>query len=232
MNFKDFINNQFLVWTLVLVPLLGVYSYFRLKFKKPIPPKKKRYRTTIAFQCLLLILCWMTTRENGFRFFENRGLSLWFWLLAVGWLLVVAIRLKSAWSRMTTDRKEKARRTLPENGAEMRYWIPISVLAGITEEWAYRGVACALLIRMTGSVVFSVLTCSVAFGLGHMFQGWRAVGGSALLAVALQMVAFQCESLNLVIAIHACYDLIVGTIAMRVLARDSATIVPIPEPVI
>jgi len=232
MNLKDFINNQFLLWTLVLMPLLGVYSYFRLKSKTPIPPKKRRYRSIIVFQLFLWMLCWMATRENGFRFFDTRGLSTWFWLLAVSWLLFVVARTKHTWSRITTDRKEKARRTLPENGSEMRYWIPISILAGITEEWAYRGVACALLIRMTGSVVLSVLFCSVAFGLGHAFQGWRAVGGSALLAVALQMVAFQCESLNLVIAIHAAYDLIIGIIAMRVLALDSAIVVPTPEPVV
>jgi hypothetical protein len=229
MSLKDYINIQFLVWTLALIPFTGIYSYFRLKLKKPIPPKKKRYRMMIVFQCFLMTLSWVATRENGFRFFGTRGISVWFWLLAVGWLVLVTARLRFARSRVTSERKEKARLTLPENASEMRYWISISVLAGITEEWAYRGVASALLIRMTGSVAISVLVCSLAFGLGHMFQGWRAAVGSALLAVVFQLVAFECESLDLVIVIHAFYDLIVGTVAMQVLAREATAGVSSPE---
>lgn len=232
MDFKHFSGIQLLAWTLVLMPLLGIYSHFRLKSGKPIPAKEKRYRTMIAFQCFLMMLSWLATRENRFRFFDTAGLSVWYWLLAGAWLTFVAVRLKLTWPRMTSERKAKARITLPANGSEMRYWIPISVLAGITEEWAYRGVACALLIRMTGAVALSVLVCSVAFGVAHMFHGWRAAVGAAVLAVVLQLTAFQTQSLYLVIAIHASYDLIVGTVAMRFLAREMPPVAPTPEPVV
>ena len=232
MDFKDFAANQLLLWTLVIAPLMGVYSYFRLRSRKPIPAKNKRYRTMIAFQCFLILLSWQASFAHHFRFFDTRGIFIWYWLLAASWLAFVGIRLKSAWSRISAERREKARLTLPENRSEMPYWVAISVLAGISEEWAYRGAACALLIRMTGSVAISVLICSIAFGLGHLLHGWRAAGGSALLALVLQLVAFQCQSLILAMVIHACYDLLVGTIAMRELSRSPASIVPTAEPVI
>ncbi len=231
MAVHGFFEMQLLVWTLVFMPLLGVYSHFRLKSGKPLPPKKRRYRSIIAFQCLLLLISWGATQESRFQFFEAKGISVWYWLLAVAWLAFVVLRIKTKWPSITVERREKARRTLPENPAEMRYWVPISLLAGITEEWAYRGLACALLTRITGSVALSVSVCAVAFGFAHMFNGWLAVAGTGMLALVFQLVAFQCESLWLVMAIHACYDVLVGVIGMQFLSRVSPPATPEPQPV-
>lgn len=220
-----------LVWTLVLMPIAGVYSHFRLKSGKPLPPKKRRYRAMIPLQCLLLMASWRASLENRLHFFDTAKLPVWYWPLAVGWLVFVAVRMKSGWSRITAERKKSARLTLPENSSEMRYWIPISVLAGTAEEWAYRGVACALLIRVTGSYPLSVLISAAAFGFAHMFHGWRGVAGAASLALLFQLVAFQCECLDLVIAVHICYDLLVGILGMHFLSRSAAAPVPTPEAV-
>jgi membrane protease YdiL (CAAX protease family) len=227
----DFGAMPFLLWAMVVVPLTGAYSYFHLKSGKPLSPKRRRYRAMIALQFFLLVITWDAARKSGLHLFGASGISPWSWAVAAGWLVVITIRLRFAWARLPSDRKQRARRSLPENESEMRYWIPISFLAGITEEWAYRGVAYTILARITGSPSLSILLCVVAFSFGHMFQGWRGVLATAIFALLFHLVVFQTQSLDLVIAVHVAYDLIVGTIAVRVFLREASTPVPAAQTV-
>ncbi len=209
------------------MPLMGVYSYFRLKSGKLLAPKKRRYASMIALQCLLLVMSWEVTHQNRLQFFFNTsGLAAWMWIASAAWLALVALRLKSGWRRITPERRQRARLSLPENTSDLRYWIPISLLAGIAEEWAYRGVAYVMLWRTTRSQALSVLVCVLAFGTAHMFQGWRGVLGTSLLAVFFHGLVYFTQTLYLVMAIHAAYDVIVGVIGMRMLGGETAASVP------
>ena len=109
---------------------------------------------------------------------------------------------------------------LPENQSELRYWILISVLAGVCEEYAYRGVAYAALSEIIGSPVISVVVCVVAFGIAHVIQGWRGALGASLLALLFHFMVFITQGLYLAITFHILYDLIVGFSGMRALKRD------------
>jgi uncharacterized protein len=128
-------------------------------------------------------------------------------LTAGAYLGVIAIRLNAGWRRLSAERKRKARRILPENPSEMRYWIPISLLAGVTEEFAYRGVAYVALSEITRSPMISLVVCVVAFGVAHVVQGWRGVLGAVLLGLLFHLMVFLTKSLYLPIAFHAAYDL-------------------------
>jgi membrane protease YdiL (CAAX protease family) len=218
----DSITISFLVFVLLLMPTLGVLSWFRVKSGKPLLPKNRRYRTMIALQLVLLALASLTARQNSLRLLDAHWPAAWVWAVAAAYLTFIAVRLHFGWRRLSEERKQRARLVLPENASQMRYWIAISLLVGLTEEYAYRGVAYTVLSQITGAPGLAVVVCVLSFGFAHMMQGWRGVLLASAMAVLFHITVFLTETLYVVIAFHTAYDLIVGVLAMRVLGRDVA----------
>jgi membrane protease YdiL (CAAX protease family) len=223
----DTITIPFLLWVLVLMPVLGFLSWRKVKSGKPLPPKERRYRAMIVLQVLLLAITSLAAKQNNFSLFGPAWPPAWAWLIAAGYLVLIAVRVRASSRKLTEERKQRARLTLPENPREMSYWIPISLLAGLTEEYAYRGVAYSVFSQITGSPVISLLACVLSFGIAHMMHGWRAVRGVLVLALLFHVIVFLTKSLYLVIAFHAAYDLMMGALAMRLLAAVKP---PEPQP--
>ncbi len=172
----------------------------------------------IVLQVLLFAITSLAAKLNNFSLFGSARPPTWTWAIAAGYLLLMAVRVKIGWRKVTEERKQRARLTLPENQAQMRYWIPISLLAGITEEYAYRGLGYSVLSEITGSAAISLLPCVLAFSIAHMMQGWRATIGIEVLAMLFHAVVFLTQSLYLVIVFHAAYDLVIGILGMHALA--------------
>jgi membrane protease YdiL (CAAX protease family) len=223
----DTITIPFLLWVLVLMPVLGILSWRRLRSGKPPRPKERRHRAMIVLQVLLLAITSLAAKQNNFSLFGPAWPPAWTWVAAAAYLLVLSLRIRVGWRKLSEELKQRARLTLPENPAEMRYWILISLLAGITEEYAYRGVAYSVLSRITGAPGTSLLICLFAFGVAHMMQGWRGVRGAVALGALFHCIVFLTQSLYLVIAFHAAYDLVIGILGMRALAAVKP---PEPQP--
>jgi membrane protease YdiL (CAAX protease family) len=128
--------------------------------------------------------------------------------------------MQRGWTKLSAERRQRARVLLPENLTEMRYWVPISLLAGLSEECAFRGMAYIGLREVTGSVTLSMVVCVLAFGIAHMMQGWRGVLGTGVIALLLHGIVYLTQGLYLAIAVHAAYDLVVGAIAVRHFRQD------------
>ena len=97
---------------------------------------------------------------------------------------------------------------LPHTGQERRWWMVVSVTAGVTEEWIFRGYA---LHTLRGPVGFSLTAAMVLssglFGLGHLYQGWRGTLTAALLGFLFAMMAVMTGGLLLPMIVHAVIDL-------------------------
>ena len=226
----DSITIPYLFMILVWMPASAVRSYFRLKSGKPVPPKLRRYRVMIASQILILAYSLLAARENRINLLGQAPVA-WIWVVTTLYLGLLAFLLHNVWRRLSPERKQRARLLLPENPREMRYWIPISLLAGLSEECAFRGVAYIVLRELTGSPAISVAVCVLSFAVAHITQGWRGVLGTAIIALAMHVIVFLTAGLYLVIATHAVYDLIVGVIAMQNFVRDDAVSAMNPQPV-
>jgi uncharacterized protein len=98
---------------------------------------------------------------------------------------------------------------LPRTRAERWWWIALSITAGVCEEIVFRGfllhylAAHAPQIGITGAVVLS----SIAFGLGHLYQGLRSAALTALVGSALAAAYLVTGSLWTPIVLHALLDL-------------------------
>lgn len=174
----------------------------------------------IAFQLVLLLITVLAAREAGAPLLGNRFPGPVAWLIAGGYLIFVALRLRRVWPKLSPERRERARIVLPDHPSLMRMWVMISALAGVAEECAYRGLAFRILTANHGSVALALLLCVASFGVAHMAQGWRGVLGTSVIAIAMHAVVFLTQSLYLAIVIHAAYDLMVGVIAMPILGQD------------
>jgi len=215
-----FWGRYFMVLALIVMPALGVASYIRIRSGKPLPPKARRYRSMIVFQLLLLLITVRAAREAGVQLLGNHVPGPLAWLIAGGYFVFLALRLRRAWPKLSPERRERARIVLPDHPSLMRMWVVVSALAGITEECAYRGLAFRFLTANRGSIVLALLLCIVSFGVAHMAQGWRGVLGTSVVAAIMHVVVFLTESLYLAIVLHAAYDLLVGVIAMPILRQD------------
>ena len=209
-----------MVTVLIMMPVLGIVSYIRIRRGKPLPPKTRRYRSMIAFQFLLLLITVMAARESGIKLLGGKIPGLAAWTVAAGYLTLVAFALRSAWRKLSRERRDRARIVLPDHPSLLRMWVIISVMAGLTEECAYRGLAFRILTANHGSFWLALSLCVASFAIAHLTQGWRAVLGTTLIALVMHAIVFLTESLYLAIVTHAAYDLIVGVIAMPILHND------------
>jgi membrane protease YdiL (CAAX protease family) len=211
----------FLGFVLLLMPALGVLSWLRLRDGKPLPPKKRRYRSMIAVQVLLFLLTAIAAKQNGVAMFGTVSPPLWIWLAVAAYVALVGVRARLGVPKLPRERRQKLHLTLPENPSEMPYWVVISLLAGVTEEYAYRGVAYTALNEMTGSLAVSLSICVLAFAIAHMMQGWRGTLGVAYVALLCHLTVFFTQTLSVVMTFHVAYDLVLGIAVMPVLMGDT-----------
>lgn len=219
----------FLVFVLIFIPAMGVVGYFRMRSGKPLRPKRQRYRSVIVVQAFILVVTLSAARQEGIQLLGRRWGNPLIWLFAAAYMVFLTLRLRRVWSKLSTERLEKARRLLPDDHSLMRLWVGVAAMAGISEECAYRGLAYRLLVSMGLTAWLAVLVCVVAFAIGHMTQGWRGVLGTFVLALVFHALVFATRSLYLAIAVHAVYNLIVGVIAMPILSNFAKT-QALPQP--
>ncbi|WP_214823824.1 CPBP family intramembrane glutamic endopeptidase [Exiguobacterium algae] len=102
---------------------------------------------------------------------------------------------------------------LPRTSSEEQVWKAVSVTAGVTEEFIFRGV---LLYTLTLYFDASHLTLAIIggllFGMAHAYQGLRGVITTGVVGVGLGALYLAMGILWPVMVIHALLDLIAGPI--------------------
>lgn len=131
---------------------------------------------------------------------------------ALAMLLVVAglVIMRPIWRRSIERREPKARFFMPTTQEERKLWGGLSLAAGVSEEVTYRGVLWVLLTAVTGSVWIAAALASVAFGLSHMVQGWKAAVAVTIIALLLHGLVALDGTLYPAIIAHVLYDLVAG----------------------
>jgi len=223
-----FWGQFFMVQVLITAPALGIFSYLRIRSGKPLPPKRRRYRSGLLIQALLLLITTVAAREQRVPIIAGPRPGPGAWLIAAAILLATGFRTRRALPKLSPSRMERIRIILPDEASQMPYWVAISAMAGITEECAYRGLAFRFLTENHGSVPLALALCIVSFGVAHMAQGWRGVLGTSIVAAIMHATVFLTGSLYLAIVTHAVYDLMVGSIAMPILNKIARSNQPIP----
>ena len=122
----------------------------------------------------------------------------------------------------------KAAMLMPHDRRELRPFMMLAVTAGVCEEILYRGFLIWYVAQFTGTTVTGLIAAvaisSIAFGVGHLYQGPVAAGrivGFAAVAGAIYIVS---GSLWLAVALHVFTDVAAGLLAFVVFRDDDATL--------
>jgi membrane protease YdiL (CAAX protease family) len=146
---------------------------------------------------------------------------------AVG-LVALLASLPWRWRTRTPEQKRRLALFAPKSPAEAPLIVGMCFVAGIGEEFVYRGVLMACVWWLVPSWWLAALLCSLSFGGAHAVQGPRAVLLVAALAFWMHATVRWTGSLLLPMAVHTLYDL-VATFTIARWARtdpDCADVAP------
>lgn len=145
-------------------------------------------------------------------------------------VLGVAVGALAPYARNRVIRRDRGVYLVaPRTGGERALWVVISLLAGIGEEIAYRGVLVAIVAAWAGLPV-GVAVAAVAFALAHLAQGWRATPIVLGFALAFHGLVLVTGSLWVAMAVHAAYDLVAGFAYGWLAGRYDYPREPLPPP--
>ena len=117
--------------------------------------------------------------------------------------------------------RERAEAIAPRTPREMLAFTAIAFSAGIAEEIAYRGVLFTLLAHWLGGWWVPAIVAAAAFGVAHVFQGWRAAALATAAGLVAQLVVGLTGTLLVAIVVHIVHDVIAGAVIGRRARRRS-----------
>jgi len=185
---------------LLFAGLYPAYDFFcaSKRFKKNVEVNKpgvriKEYQSGIAGIWILSLLALVNWLVND-REFVNLGfdfsvdwtvfLGLGLGLLALYYIIYIYRSLKDDTEQLNSLRakmKDKSASIyLPRTRNEFRWFVLVSISAGICEELLFRGFL-MWYIGQFGPIIVAVLISSILFGFAHAYQGWKGILQSGLL---------------------------------------------------
>ncbi len=202
----------------VFLPYVAVRSRRRLE-EHGYPPRKAFFVSVILQQAIFATISLIVAYLEWIPLFPLRLPTPQGVLLAGLFLAGSIVAMRPLWRDAVARREPRVQLSMPSDAAERRLWVGVSVAAGIGEEISYRGVMYTLLLRLAGDPLTAALGAAAVFGASHIVQGWKAVGITAVFALAAQALALYSGSLYLAMAWHVGYDVVAGFTYGR-LGRD------------
>lgn len=152
------------------------------------------------------------------------------WRLYVGLVvalvtLVLVLRQNRAVRRLTAERLEQLVPRLqsvdmivPRDAMEFRWFMLLSVTAGVCEELLYRGFLTWLVGAYFGLVAAIVLVSAV-FGLAHAYQGRNGIVKTGAVALVMSGTVVVSGWLIPAMVVHALLDISGGVLGYAVMTR-------------
>jgi membrane protease YdiL (CAAX protease family) len=155
----------------------------------------------------------------GLRAMPLASLTLWtLGLVAAG----TAVVLLFHWlrRRLSIHESPLLQELLPRTRLERRFYVVLSLCAGLGEEVAFRGYALAILARDFGGGWGAALLTSAVFGLLHAYQGPLGMARTASLGLVMASSFLISGSLWPCICAHVALDLLGGLVWGDRLTKD------------
>lgn len=187
-----------------------------------------------------LLLYGMAVATIGVNFFAGRPLSalglgygylpydLTAVLVLTGFVALYLLDLYheagSVEHRDETRRMFKRLGFLPASAKEFLHFLFLAIAAGVGEEVVYRGFMINYLSHYFGTTGWAVLLVlllpAVAFGLGHLYQGWKAVLKIVVMAVLFGFFFLRTNTLWPLMLVHTAVDVMGGLLSWYLQGQD------------
>lgn len=191
------------------------------------------YGNGLLLCCLALIVLvgwWLSNRA-----FTDLGLGwgempydpiatgiLFFFLLAYG--IDLYDELGSSERRQHTRQRFRELGFLPASCGEYLHFLFLAVCAGVCEEIIYRGFMVNYLHELLGNdpiaIVAVLVVPAISFGLGHFYQGGRAVLKIVVMAVLFGYFFFRTGTLWPLMLLHTAVDAVGGLLSWYLESRE------------
>jgi membrane protease YdiL (CAAX protease family) len=229
------IDYVFIFLLFVVQPIHGYFSY--QKYMRRIAngetsDRVKLYRETLILEWVafaVLATAWISVGRPSadLGFVSSSPVQI---LIGSGVLALFTGYLLYTWHvarRMTDDEKTEQLDALgnlihfvPQDKRDYRHFVAVSVTAGIVEEFLYRSYAFWFLAHFMPMWAV-VLVSSVAFGLGHTYQGASGVARVTLIGVAFGAFYVFTGSIWLPMLAHAILDILQGASLLEMARRGN-----------
>lgn len=211
-NYVDIIGLYFAVFVGLYLPYKALRSQQKLARDPKIVTRTQLILSTFVLQFVLAFAAWVVTRSDCIDVWPKHAPKLLGVAAGVVLLVVCVVTLPL---RIQFVRQAKTPLLRPTSARELPLWIVLSFVAGIGEEFVYRGVLTEVLRRQTGDVTLAIALSALAFGAAHIVQGWKLALFVVFVALGLQYVVVAAGSLYVAMAVHVLYDVCAGVYYSR-----------------
>ena len=133
-----------------------------------------------------------------------------FWLVAQAALAGVKRVLGLLGQSPIPDERRTQILMAPHGGLEIALWILLSLSAGFCEETVFRGYLQRQFAALSGNRALGIALSAAVFGLGHFYQGWRAVVVIGTYGLLFGLLAHFARSVRPGMIAHAFADIVAG----------------------
>ena len=130
--------------------------------------------------------------------------------VALALLGITVVVMAPHWKAAVVRREPHLALIAPRTSRQRAWWIAVSLAAGISEEFVWRGVLAGLLVWITGAWWIAAGVTSVAFGVAHSLQGWKNALVITAMALVMQGFVRWADGILLAMLLHAAYDIAAG----------------------
>jgi membrane protease YdiL (CAAX protease family) len=212
----------FIALLCVALPVAAVLQHVRRAAGEPLPTRPRIYVSAIITHAVFLGIVWLVAwhlRLSLFPSYRPRAID-----VGIG-LAALAVGLIPLIPRFRLDNKEgeaRARLIAPQSQGEHALFYVLCVSAGVAEESAYRGMLFVLLAALLRGWWLAAIIAAAAFGVVHLFQGWKSAGVAALMGLREHIVVGLTGTLTIAIVVHMLHDAIAGTVIAREARHEQA----------
>lgn len=232
---------QYLLWGYFLVYPIYIYLTHEDEKASVIAQPKKRlaaYRLTMLYLWLPVLVLLVVVHQTSLSM-DDLGMR-WQWSLAnqiaiIGLILLCGYFIFSLKQLSINNENHQEilkqlaniKWFMPTTNKEAGYFVfGLSITAGICEELLFRGYLLHVLTEYLPTYAAVILT-SVAFGLGHIYQGRIHVLRTAILGAVLALIYLATDSIIVPIILHSLLDIYGGVMAYIVLQKPASNVLDV-----
>jgi len=207
----------------IVIPVMSLQSKWQSEASDiplVLPPKRHLYFNNMFLLCIGMLLCLTAWHagENDWALlgFQAVNYSSTVWTSS---MLLIILYLSDTVYQYFSYRKDPENlkdmeNIIPLSWPEYIHFIPLAIMAGISEEIMFRGYLFHYLMSYFPDIesgpYIVIALISIGFSLSHLYQGWYAVFKIFILSLLFGIIYYFSESLIIVVAIHCGIDLLSG----------------------
>ena len=220
MQSLSFLSFIFLVVLFVLVPRAALRSARQFRGAQSEGKRPNRMRIVLSTMFALAVvgvIAVMNALAMGRNLFSTanvglRDVGIGVTAFAV---LLTAIPISRAMRGPDEERRRLTFNIAPRTLGDWTMYAVLAVLAGISEEAAYRGVAVWILTPIFGSIVPAIILTAISFAVAHAVQGGKTMLVVFGIALMFHALVWLTNTLVIAMVVHSAYDIVAGYAAAQ-----------------